>query len=294
MNRNERVNDASSVPSSRRSRAAAVTSIRAFARIELRIVAPLRSASRRRIQTPSPRRRHRTTVVEIVSFYHTTTHFSHPSASSLTPPLSLLSSLLSPLSSRARTRASPVAPPPPPLSPPPPSPLSSPTPPPASVSATSETVLETPLAPPRPRPPRSPPRARVPRDTSLERARGTRAPTTARTRASERRSERALVDRSFDRSIDRPIERTHDRAGRWRPSGPLGAVDRIRRPIRIRIRSRDWTTRRRRKRRRDAEHGSAKSRLDRARERGGERTRGEERIARIEDDVSRKEEAREG
>ena len=293
MNRNERVNDASSVPSSRRSRAAPVTSIRAFARIELRIVAPLRSASRRRIQTPSPRRRHRTTVVEIVSFYHTTTHFSHPSASSLTPPLSLLSSLLSPLSSRARTRASPVAPPPPPLSPPPPSPLSSPTPPPASVSATSETVLETPLAPPRPRPPRSPPRARVPRDTSLERARGTRAPTTAPTRASERRCERTRFDRPT-RPIERPIDRPIDRAGRWRPSGPMGAVDRIRRPMRIRIRSRDWTTRRRRKRRRDAEHGSAKSRLDRAGERGGERTRGEERIARIEDDVSRKEEAREG
>ena len=210
---NERMNDASSVPSSPRSRAAAVTSIRAFARIELRIVAPLRSASRRRIQTPSPRRRHRTTVVEIVSFYHTTTHFSHPSASSLTPPLS---SLLSPLSSRARTRASPVAPPPPPLSPPPPSPLSSPTPPPASVSATSETVLETPLAPPRPRPPRSPRRARVPRDTSLERARGTRAPTTAPTRASERRCERTRFDRPT-RPIERPIDRPIDRAGRWRP-----------------------------------------------------------------------------
>ena len=213
------MNESSSVPPSRRARAATVTSIRAFARIELRIVAPLRSATARRIQTPSPRRRHRATVVEIVSFYHTTTHFSHPSASSLTPPLS---SLLSPLSSRARTRASPVAPPPPPLSPPPPSPLSSPTPPPASVSATSEAVLETPLAPPRPRPPRSPPRARVPRDTSLERARGTRAPTTARTRASERRSERTLFDRSTDRSNGQ-FERTNERTrGTMAPIGPIG------------------------------------------------------------------------
>ena len=142
----------------------------------------------------------------------------------------------------------------------------------------------------------APARARVPRATPRSNARARHARRRPRERAhpsvdpNERSSS---IVRSFDRSTDRT--HGHDRAGRWRPSGPLGAVDRIRRPAReARIRSRDWTTRRRRKRRRDAEHGSAKSRLDRARERLGERTRGEERIARIEDDVSRKEEAREG
>ena len=241
---NERMNDASSVPSSPRSRsAAAVTSISLC-------------ANRPRIARSAPLR-------------EPTTDSNAVATPSLRPPAALPLSHL----------------PPPSLS------LLALPPPPASLSPRQKRSSETPLAPPRPRPPRSP-RALESRATPRSNARGH-----ARRRPRERAHpsvdrERTLFDRSIVRSIDR--SNTDRPRGTVAPVEPRGRGRSDRRPIHPNlIAGLDDAKKTTATPRRGTWVCEASRLIARANGVVNERAL-RERIARIEDDVSRKEEAREG
>ncbi len=216
MNGNERMNESSSVPSSRRSRAATVTSIRAFARIELRIVAPLRdpTTDSNTVATPSPPRHRRRNRI-FLSHHHPLLAsigvVSHPSSL-----LSPLSSLVARSNARVARRAA------------------------ASPSLASSTVPSL-LAHPSPRlglghvrsGPRNTSRTTASTSASLAPTRSSPARHLARPRARHARANdranarirasiRTNAIRSIDRTNERTIDRTNERAGRWRPLDPLG------------------------------------------------------------------------